>query len=325
MVKVYSTMLLLTAITLSHHALAGSDPMVEKTKTYSKSYPVSGSDRVDLSNSFGEMKISTWNKSEVKVDITMTAEAGSDERAQDLLDNISINDGKSGNRVYFKTKIGDNSNNNKRGKGEKQSFKVNYVVFLPESVVLDASNEFGPMSIGDFNGKAEFSSKFGSFTAGKLNNPVVTVEFGKANIEAVNNGGNVTIKFSRATIGSLSGEVRASFEHCGGVKVKVDNSIKSLDIRNAFTPLYVDVNNNLSARFDVRTSFSKLKNNTSFSIKEEDEDSDGPKFDHRYNGTSGSGNATIKIKSEFKDVSIGHNQAFDVNDDKKDKGKTKDI
>lgn len=323
MVKVYSSLLLVTAFTLGQPVLAASDPLVEKTKTISKTYPVSSSDQIDLSNSFGEMKISTWNKNEVKVDIVITTEAGSDERAQELLDAISISDGKSGNRVYFRTKVGDNSNNNnKRGKGEKQSFRINYTVFLPENVNLDASNEFGPMSIGDFSGKAELSSKFGSLTAGKLNNPMVTVEFGKATIESISNGGNITIKFSRALIGGLSGDVRASFEHCGGVKIKLNSDLKSIDVRNAFSPLYVDVPTNFSARYDVRTSFSKLKNNTSFSIPEEGEDDRGPKFDHRYNGTSGSGSTNVKIKSEFKDVSIGHNQSFDVNDDKK---KTKDI
>lgn len=325
MLKVYSSLLLLSALTLGQSALAASDPLVEKTKTISKTYPVSSSDRVDLSNSFGEMKISTWNKNEVKVDIVITTEAGTDERAQELLDNISVNDGKTGNRIYFKTKVGDNSNNNKRGKGEKQSFKINYTVFLPDNANLDASNEFGPMSIGDFNGKAEFSSKFGSFTSGKLNNPIVTVEFGKANIESISNGGNVTFKFSRAQIGGLSGDVRASFEHCSGVKVRLDNNIRTIDIRNAFSPLYVDVPTNFSAQYDVRTSFSKLKNNTSFSIKEEGDDDRGPKFDHRYNGSSGSGSATVKIKSEFKDVSIGHNQSFDINTDDSKKGKTKDI
>lgn len=321
MVKVYSSLLVLSAITLGQPVLAASDPLVEKTKSISKTYPVSSSDRIDLSNSFGEMKISTWNKNEVKVDILITTEAGTDERAQELLDNISVNDGKNGNRIFFKTKVGDNSSSNKRGKGEKQSFKINYTVFLPDNATLDATNEFGPMSIGDFGGKAEFSSKFGSFTAGKLNNPVVTVEFGKANIESISNGGNVTFKFSRAIVGGLSGDVRASFEHCSGVKVRLDNSLRSIDIRNAFSPLYVDVPTNFSAQYDIRTSFSQLKNKTSFTIKEEGEDDRGPKFDHRYNGTSGSGSANVKIKTEFKDVSIGHNQSFDINTDEKKKAK----
>ncbi|WP_276484639.1 hypothetical protein [Paraflavitalea pollutisoli] len=322
-VKFHSALLLVSAITLGQPVLAANDPLVEKTKTISKTYPVSSSDQIDLSNSFGEMKISTWNKNEVKVDIVITTEAGTEERAQELLDAISVNDGKSGNRIYFKTKVGDNSSSNKRGKGEKQSFRINYTVFLPDNANLDATNEFGPMSIGDFNGKGDFTNRFGSFTAGKLNNPMVNVEFGKANIESINNGGNITIKFSRAIIGGMSGDIRASFEHCNGIKIKLNNDLKSIDVRNAFSPLYVDVPTNFSARYDVRTSFSKLKNNTSFSIPEEGEDDRGPKFDHRYNGSSGSGSANIKIKSEFKDVSIGHNQTFDVNSD--DKKKAKDI
>ena len=34
---------------------AASDALIEKTKNYTKTYPLSGNDRVNLENSFGEM------------------------------------------------------------------------------------------------------------------------------------------------------------------------------------------------------------------------------------------------------------------------------
>ncbi|HEX5023984.1 MAG TPA: hypothetical protein VFV68_01875, partial [Agriterribacter sp.] len=62
----------LTAILLSWcvTVLATNDPVVEKRKNYSKSYTVASNESIALNNSFGEMKISTWDKNEVKVDIT---------------------------------------------------------------------------------------------------------------------------------------------------------------------------------------------------------------------------------------------------------------
>ncbi|NII25559.1 hypothetical protein HB364_10730 [Pseudoflavitalea sp. X16] len=323
--RAYSTSLLITALSFgTQQVLAGEDPMVEKKKTYSKSYSVSSSDKISLRNQFGEMKINTWDKNEVKVDVVITAEAGTDERAQQILDIIEIQDGKGGNGVWFKTKIG--NNNQHRGKGEKQSFDIDYTVYLPANNVLDAGNEFGPMTIGDYKGKVSLESKFGSLTTGNLTGYAkVQVEFGKANIGSMDNG-DVTIKFSRGLINKLSGEVKANFEH-SSIKVGVENDVKNLDVKNSFTQLFLDVNTGLSANFDISTSFCEVKNKTSFAIKKEGDDEDhGPKFDFRYSGKAGGGGSNVRVKTSFGDVTIGHNIAFDVNDDnKKDKKKTKSI
>lgn len=320
--RAYSIALFITTLAFSTQVLAVEDPMVEKKKTYSKSYAVSSADKISLRNQFGELKINTWDKNEVKVDVTITAEAGTDERAQRLLDAIDIEDGKSGNSVYFKTRIGNNNNN--RGKGEKQSFNIDYVVYLPSGNYLDARNEFGPITMGDYKGKVYLESKFGSLTTGNLSgNADVNVEFGQGNIGGMNSG-EVTIKFSQGVVHKLSGDVKAVLEY-SGVKLGVENNIKNLQVKNSYTQLYLDVPTNLSANFDISTSFSDVKNKTSFPIKKEGDDGDGPKFDFRYYGKSGSGGSTVKVKASFGDVTIGHNLAFDVNDEKKKDKKTRKI
>ena len=316
--RAYSIALLITSLALSTQILAAEDPLVEKKKTYSKSYAVSSADKISLHNQFGELKINTWDKNEVKVDVTITAEAGTDERAQRLLDAIGIEDGKSGNGVYFKTKIGNNNTNN-RGKGEKQSFSIDYVVYLPATNYLDARNEFGPLMMGDYKGKVYLESKFGSLNTGNLTgNADVNVEFGKGDIGGVSNG-EVTIKFSQGIVHKVSGDVKAVLEY-SGVKLGVENNVKNLDVRNSYTQLFLDVPTNLSANFDISTSFSDVKNKTSFPIKKEGDDEDhGPKFDFRYHGKAGNGGSTVKVKASFGDVTIGHNLAFDVDDEKKGK------
>ncbi len=328
--KTYSTLLLVTALLAGNIAFATGDPLVKKTKTHNKSYTVSASDKVSFENRFGELKINTWDKNEVKVDITISAEANTDDKAQKILDDISIEDGKNGKGVYFKTKLNENKNQRKENweKGEKQSFNIDYVVYMPARNPLDASNEFGATTIGDYSGEAELESKFGSLTTGKLSNSKkVSVEFGKATIGSIS-GGDISIKFSKATIGNIDGAIDAVFEYCDGVKLNVGNSIKNLTVKNSFTSLYLDVNANLSATFDISTSFSELNNKSNFSIKEagEDKDDHGPKFDHQYNGKSGSGNIQVKVKSSFGEVTVGHNLPDNVvNEPKKQKKKTTSI
>src|SRR6476619_6617276 len=73
------------------------EPKFKKTKSYTKSYNLGSSDKVSLYNQFGEMKLMTWDKNEVKVDVTIIGKSDEEARAQEILDRISIVDSKEGN------------------------------------------------------------------------------------------------------------------------------------------------------------------------------------------------------------------------------------
>lgn len=327
MAKLYSTLLLFTALTIAGSTLASDDPMVEVSKTFNKSFNVNSSDKLTLINKFGELKINTWNRNEVKIEITMRAEAGTEELARKILDNISIQEGKSDGGYSFKTKIGDMDEGRRWKKGEKQGFQINYLVHMPSQNPLYASNEFGAMEVNDISGETVLISKFGSLKAGRLGNvKEITVEFGTAIIGTVNRG-DLTVKFSRADVRNLDGNVEAKFEH-SNIRLGVSNKTEGLDIKNSFTKLNLDCSTNLSADFVINTSFAEVKNKTNFNIRKEGEDDDrGPKFDFRYSGKCGSGNTPIKIKTSFGDVILGHNIPFDVNqkEDNEDKKRTRNI
>src|SRR5690606_22400506 len=124
------------------------------------------------------------------------------------------------------------------------------------------SNSFGAMIIGDYKGEASLESKFGSLTAGNLANvKQVSVEFGKADITAINNG-KVTIKFSKAVLGKFSGNVSSNFEFCEVVNLGLDNSITQLNIRSSYSTLGIELNKGLSASFNIKTSFGDVDNNS---------------------------------------------------------------
>ncbi len=301
-----------TAILFSWSAgatvLASNDPLVEKRKNYSKSYAVGSNERIMLNNSFGEMKINTWDKNEVKVDITIIAKAATDEKAQEILNKIRIEDGKNSDGVYFKTHL-ENMDNNNKGKKKDKNYKeegmeINYVVYLPAKNPLNASNSFGALIIGNYQGEVSLESKFGRLSAGNLSNvKQVLVEFGKADIELINNG-KVTIKFSKADLGKFSGNVNSNFEFCDVVAIALDNTIVQLNVKSSYSTLEIGLNKGISANFDIKTSFGDIDNGTIYSIEEEKEkDSNrGPKFDKRFYGTAGKGAAKITIKSDFGKV-----------------------
>jgi hypothetical protein len=329
--KAYSIFLLIGTLAFSNTAIAGEEPKIEKKKTYSKSYNVSNSDKVSFDNRFGELKITTWDKNEVKVDVTMTGKANTDERAMEILNGIRIEDGKTGSGVFFKTHI--ENQNRKHDKEDKEKYRneglsIDYTVFMPSRNPLTAKNEFGKTTIPDYAGEIEVESKFGSLTAGNLANVKrVRVEFGESDIESINNG-KLNIHFSgKSIVTRLSGSVDVTLEHSGGVKLVLENNVKDITIKNNFSNLYLDVNKNFSAKFDINTNFGDFSNKTDFAIsrKDKDDNSHGPKFNHQYAGTSGTGSTSVKIHSEFGQVTVGHNLEMKVAEKNKDKKKTRSI
>ena len=309
-------------------AFAGNgDQLVEKTKTYSKSYSISGSDKITLDNQFGEMKINTWDKNEIRVDVRIEARGSTEEIAQRILDNIYIEDSKSASGVSFLTKMKNQNmkwNNDKNKEYKEMGMKIDYTVNLPSGNPLSATNQFGPMSLPDYRGQVMLISKFGSLTAGKLNDvKEVNVEFGEAKIESVN-GGKLTVKFSKGEINNVNGNVIARFEFCDKLKIGLDNNTKDLDIKSSYSTLYLDAASNLSSNISIKTSFGEFSNKTSFNIKKEGDDDDdkyGPKFDKQFSGTAGSGANKLRVKSDFGEVILGHNLQVDMTSKSKTKVK----
>ena len=303
--------------------LGSEDPTAIKTKFYSKVYPLASNEQVTLDNQFGEMKVITWDKNEIKVDVTIEARANSDEQAQKILDNIYIQDSRSGTGVAFYTKMKNQKNNwNNNGKKDykEMGMKIDYVVYMPSANPLNATNQFGPMIIPDFRGPVNLTSKFGSITAGKLSNvKMVNMEFGEARIESVN-GGKLVLKFGKGDIKQVIGNVETRIEFCDKVRVGVDNNSKDLNIRSSYSNLYLNASTNLSSSFDIKTSFGEFTNKTGFNLKKQGDDNEknyGPKFDKQFNGTAGGGNNRIKVNSDFGEVILGHNMEVDFGSSKK--------
>ena len=284
---------------------ATDGPDIEKRKTYSKSYNIGSTDKISISNQFGQVRINTWNKSEVKVDVTIIVTGSNEEKLQAIIDDITIEDNKGSDGVSFKTNFNnrESKENKKHGDGNK-SMEINYEVNMPASNPFVLNNQFGKSFVPDMSGPVELTQKFGDLVAGNLTNAKeLHVEFGSVVAESVNNC-KIVVKFSKAEIKKLSGAIKASFEYCDKVKLALTNNTSDFNVNNQFSTIEVAVSDGFSGDFDIHTNFGEFHNSTPIVIKEakEDDDEHGPKFDKDYSGKSGSGACKVKIKSSFGKV-----------------------
>ena len=285
-----------------------------KKKTVNKSYNVSSSDKLNIQNSFGSVEVKTWDRNEIKVDVDIEVSANTEALAQKLLDRISVNDDKNGKEISFETKMEDIKNS----KDDKSSMEINYSISMPANNPLTIKNEFGSTTVPDFRGEVDLTSKFGSLTTGNLANiKNIHVEFGKANLANISSA-PVTIKFSKAIISKLSGNIKMNLEFCSSIKLNLDNNLTSLDLKASYSTVNLKPLGSLSAAYNISTSFGSFKNRSDVKFSSDENEGDhGPKFDFEYSGKSGNGNIPVKVKNSFGKVILG--EATD--DDFKDKNK----
>ena len=292
-----------------------------KKKNVNKSYNVSSSDKLNIKNSFGSVKVNTWSRNEIKVDVEIEVTANTEALAQKMIDRISVTDEKEGREISFETKMKDINNS----KGDKSSMEINYTISMPDNNALKIHNDFGATTVPDFKGEVDLTSKFGSLTTGNLANiRSINVEFGKANLANIT-GAPVVIKFSKVNIARMSGAVKLNLEFCNSVRLAIDNSLNSLDLKSSYSTVNLKPVGDVSVSYSISTSFGSFKNtsNVKFS-SDEDEDGRGPKFDYEYNGKSGSGAIPVKVKSSFGKVIVGEASEEDMKEKNKNKNKEKD-
>ncbi|MGC4103130.1 DUF4097 family beta strand repeat-containing protein [Ferruginibacter sp.] len=301
----------------------------EKSKTYSKSYNVSGSDKIVIDNKFGDVEVHTWAKNEIKVDVVIKASAKTEEWATSVLSDIEIEDSKSGNQVKFKTlfsedldkKEGGSKHQDKyKNKNSNQSMDIDYTVYMPASNPLDIDNQFGAITLPDYSGQVDLTSKFGSLTTGKLSDvKALTVEFGKAKIESAANG-TIAIKFSSAEMGKLVGNIKLTLEFSKATKINLDNGLTGLDAKVSYSTVNLKPSGDFSASYNISTSFGSFKNKTNIKFDGgKDDEERGPKFDFEYSGKSGSGGVKVTVKNSFGKVILGEA----TEEEMKDKAKSK--
>ncbi|MBC8111463.1 MAG: hypothetical protein H7Y04_10420, partial [Verrucomicrobia bacterium] len=171
----------------------------EKRKKISRNFKVNVSDKLQISNQFGKVHINTWDKNEMQVDVEVIAKAGSEAKAQEILDKINIEISQNQGLIVFKTV---QESINSRG-NDRKSFEINYVAYMPRNNPLTLRNSFGDTYIANLNGRADITSSHGSLRTEKLmnNDNDVDISFGNGSILYVK-GGKLAIAHSDFTLGN---------------------------------------------------------------------------------------------------------------------------
>lgn len=187
---------------------------IEKTKKFNESWPASGIENLQISNKFGEVKFKNDNNTNITINVVVTVESSSENKADDLLEKIQVKFEKSGTTVKAETIFESNFKGNNR-------FSIDYVINVPCEKNLDVTNKYGNVVVNQLMGNGKFDIQYGNITAVGLNgtDTKMFLAYGKGKIDQ---SGNIAmeIKYSNVTMGQTG-------------NMKLNTKYSTLDVEKA--------------------------------------------------------------------------------------------
>ena len=139
-----------------------------KKKQVSKSYTTSSNLKLDTRYSRVEFK--TWEKDEIKLDVEISAESSKADKAQTIIDNITIDMTEGEDLLIAQTVFGDFFKFRKLSNSlfNKGKVKIDYTIYLPATTQLDLILKDCRTFIAHHSGNIKLDITSGEFTAEKL-------------------------------------------------------------------------------------------------------------------------------------------------------------
>jgi len=298
------------------------------SKTYSKTYPADGDDKLVIDNSYGSIVVNTWDKNVFKVEVVIRASAGNESDERDILDGVSISDAKDGSTVAFKTNINSGKSIWKTvfGGGMGQhSLSINYTVYMPARNELVIRNRYGNIELPDLNGRITIESSYGSIHGRSLTGES-TIRERYGNIDIANLGatwidlsyGNLSIgtvnriqnnaSYSGININKLRESGAFNIRYGGGLKIEdMDRSVDRLAVNTSYSSVNVGLSGDENANFDITVHYGDFNYNdhaVTITDKSPGDNDRGPHTTKSFKGYVGKGGSgkSIAINASYGSV-----------------------
>ncbi len=222
--------LILSSLLLAFAAsslLAAMQPAV--TKTIEKRFEVPGDARVEIVNSFGEVRVTSWDEPTVAVKIEVRTFSKRESRAKDMLDRIDVNFSESSYRLLMKTDIDVNT------KGDEK-FEVNYEVKVPDANRLKIGNSFGDIVLDSRREVVDIDLSYGDLKAAQLSGGgEVRIAFGNGQITSLRDG-RIILRYSERFSLQNATTLELDQEYS---EIEIEE-VQELDLRGRFGEIAID-------------------------------------------------------------------------------------
>lgn len=167
--KSFLLALLFIPVALSANT-GGMNGKYTKEKTIKREFNVNSDALFKVSNSYGNLNITSWNENRVVIEVLIKANGNDEDRVQERLNEIDVDFENSSSMVSARTLFGDRGNSWgwNWGKRRNVNVQVNYTIKLPVKNSVNLSNDYGNIFLDRIDGHAKIKCDYGKIDAGEL-------------------------------------------------------------------------------------------------------------------------------------------------------------
>ncbi len=170
--------------------------LIEKTKSFNKTFPVSKTTELTVTNKYGNIHLVQWQSDSVRFEVSVRVADPKDARVEKLFNEIDVVFTHSPYYVNATTTFAsagklwsELSDMTKSVMNSGSAATINYTIYLPDYLRVKIDNRFGNIYTTDHKYNAEFRLSNGTLQANDLSGKcLIVVEFGNANINSIEEG-----------------------------------------------------------------------------------------------------------------------------------------
>lgn len=220
-----------------------------KEKTIKKEYNVNADALLKVSNSYGNLNITSWDENRVVIEVHIKTNGNNEEKVQKKLDDISVDFEANSGLVSAKTIF----NKNKSswgwnwGNNNNVNMQINYTIKIPTKNSVNLNNDYGSIILDRIDGHAKIYCDYGRLEIGELrgrNNELNFDYTSKSTIDFMKSG-TITTDYSGFTI-EKAGDLTIKADYTNATIEKMEN----LDYNTDYGNIEIGEANNVKGRGD---------------------------------------------------------------------------
>jgi hypothetical protein len=205
-----------------------------KEKTIKKEYDVNSDALLKVSNSYGNLTLTSWNENRIVIEVLIRTNGNNEEKVQKKLDEITVNFEASSSMVSAKTVFNkDKGWGWNWGKSSNVNMQIDYTIKLPVKNSIHLNNDYGNITLDRIDGYAKISCDYGRLQIGELQgrNNDLSFDYTSKSFIGYINSGKISADYSGFTI-ERAGDLTISADYTNSSVEQMDNLQYSADYGN---------------------------------------------------------------------------------------------
>ncbi|MBN2520883.1 MAG: hypothetical protein JXB17_10290 [Bacteroidales bacterium] len=138
------------------------------SKEINREFDVNEATSFIIKNKYGNIDIYNWEDDRMQIDVNIWVEHKNEDKAQKLLDYITVNINKEGDIIEAYTEIDEGFNRASSSIFEQSKFSIDYTIKIPDYIKLDLENKYGNTFINKITGLSTINIKYGNLTINEI-------------------------------------------------------------------------------------------------------------------------------------------------------------